>query len=116
MAIVLAWLVGLGRALTGVWFLTRPASAASGWQGSVSKPIVSLVKSVGGRDAVIGGGVLWALISDSAVVPWLVASVVADVVDLALGFVDLEGKLRRRTVSLAGGFGLLGAVAIITNL
>lgn len=112
---ILGWAVGIGRLLTGIWFVVSPNTPARSWQGSTSDPVLSLVRSVGGRDAVIGGGVMWALISGTNVVPWLVASVVADAFDFVLGWVDLEGVRRRRTLALAGGFAALGVAAIITN-
>jgi hypothetical protein len=60
--------------------------------------------------------VLWAVITDSTIVPWLVASVVADVVDFVLAYVDLEGERRNRAAALAGGFAAIGIAAIATNL
>lgn len=106
-------LVGVGRALTGIYFLTRPSAGAKAWVGDDSVPTRYLARAVGGRDLVIGVGALWAMRNDDSPLPWVVASVVGDVIDTAFGAAMLDAEHRAKTIKLAGGFGVLGAVTAV---
>ncbi len=107
-----ASVVGVGRALTGVYFLARPGAGAEAWVGDAQTSTRYLARAVGARDLAIGTGVLWALGADEPVVPWVLASVVGDGFDAAFGAGMLEGDHRKKAMGLAGGFGALGAVTI----
>lgn len=111
-AVVLAWMVGIARALTGVAFLISPERAARSWVASTSTPATYLVRAVGGRDLAIGAGVVWALLSEDTVGAWILASVAGDVFDGASGVLMLSGSERAKTLAFAGGFGLLGIVTL----
>lgn len=106
-----AGLVGVGRTLTGAYFLARPANGAEAWVGDAGPASRYLARSVGGRDLVIGAGVVWSLVSpDETPLPWVLASVAGDLVDAGFGATMLDDAHRSKAVALAGGFGVLGAV------
>lgn len=107
---VAAWTVGVGRALTGLAFLAAPDQAAQRWVGDDADRTRYLVRAVGGRDLALGAGVLAALVGRGQVRFWLVASTIADAAD-ALSSPMLDGSYRTKTAGIAGGFGVLGAVA-----
>ena len=103
--------VGVGRALTGVYFLAAPAAGAKAWVGDDRPASRYLARAVGGRDLAIGAGVLWALRTPGeSPLPWVVASVVGDGFDAAFGAAMLDEAHRSKAVALAGGFGVLGAL------
>lgn len=115
-ALVLAWLVALIRGATGVAFLATPQPVAEKWVGDDDLPARYLVRAVGARDLVLGAGLAWALLTDTAVAAWLVASIAADGFDAATGQTMLSGPYRTRTVAAAGGFGVLGILAVVLLL
>jgi hypothetical protein len=108
--------VGTIRALTGVAFLAAPRRPAEAWVGETSRPVQYLVRSVGGRDLVIGAGVIAAVALDHPVWPWLTASIVGDLVDAGASTVMLDGRPRRNTLAFAGGFAVLGGIALARAL
>jgi hypothetical protein len=108
--------VGAIRALTGVAFLAAPRRPAEAWVGETSRPVQYLVRSVGGRDLVIGAGVIAAIALDHPVWPWLTASIVGDLVDAGASTVMLDGRPRRNTLAFAGGFAVLGGIALARAL
>lgn len=110
--VVLAWIVGVARALTGIAFLAAPDRAAESWVGSSTTPARYLVRAVGGRDLAIGGGIIWALLFDGTVGAWVLASVAGDLFDGVSGAAMLSGSHRTSTLAFAGGFGLLGIVTL----
>lgn len=110
-AILLGWLVALGRAGTGVAFLAKPDAAARKWVGESLQATRYLVRAVGGRDVAIGVGIAWALLADSDPAAWILASVAADCFDAAAGAAMLDGRERTLTVTMAGGFAVLGVAA-----
>lgn len=112
-ALVLAWAVAVGRALTGVWFLAKPRQVADSWLGATGLPVSYLVRSVGGRDLMIGLGLAAALLADRSAVPWVIASVGGDAVDAGAAMAMLSGEPRRRSLLFAGGFGLLGVATAV---
>lgn len=113
LAVVLAWLVAVIRGATGAAFLAVPGTAAEKWVGDSSLPARYLVRAVGARDLVLGAGLAWALATDTASAVWLLASIAADGFDAVTGLTMLSGRHRTRTVAAAGGFGLLGGLAVL---
>ena len=105
-----AWVVGGGRALTGVYFLADPSAGAQTWTGGTQAPTRYLARAVGGRDLAIGAGIIWAILADQQVVPWVLASVAGDAVDAAFAGAMLDDEHKSKALALAGGFGVLGAV------
>lgn len=110
-ATVLAWAVGIGRALTGAWFLAAPTAPARNWVDSAETDARYLVRSIGGRDLAIGAGIMWAAAADEAILPWLLASLAADLVDAGAGAAMLSGSPRKKSLMFALGFGAIGAAA-----
>ncbi len=110
MGTVLAWVVGVVRALTGVVLLAATEQSAERWVGASGPREQYFVRGIGGRDLVIGGGLVHALVTDRDPRPWLTASVLGDVTD-AVAAVGLDEDHRRTAAAVAGGFGVLGALA-----
>lgn len=106
----LAWVVGVVRAITGVVLLGAAGRAATRWVGSDGPAERYFVRGIGGRDLVIGGGLLHALASDRDPGPWLTASVLGDATDAVAGL-GLDDDHGRTAMVVAGGFGLLGLLA-----
>jgi hypothetical protein len=75
-----------GRVAFGAAMLLAPRKVAHGWIGDdVERPPVELlVRAVGARDLVLGGGALLALVSGQPAKGWLRAGVAADLADTAL--------------------------------
>lgn len=112
-ALILAWLVALIRAATGVTFLAAPQPTADKWVGESGLAARYLVRAVGARDLVLGAGLAWALATDTGPAGWLLASVAADGFDAMTGSTMLTGRHRTRTLVAAGGFGVLGIAAFV---
>ena len=110
---IAVWAIGGLRAATGVWLLADAQSAAQRWVGDDGVGAQYLAGAVGGRDLVIGTGIMWSMLGERDPLPWLAASVVADGVDAATGAGLLSGDRRRTTIAVAGGFGLAGAVTAL---
>lgn len=105
--------VGVGRALTGAYFLAQPAAGAKAWVGDSSPSSQYLTRAVGARDLVIGLGALAAVRNDESAMAWILASVVGDVLDAGSGALMLDEPYRQKTIMLAGGFGVLGAAVAL---
>jgi hypothetical protein len=108
----LAASLGAGRALFGVALLAVPDRITTGWLGTADTPAIVLARCLGGRDVVVGVGTAVAAVRRREPAPWLVAGVVADLLDgaatLAAGDrIPRSGRLG--TVALAAGAGLAGA-------
>ena len=110
---IAVWAIGGLRAATGVWLLASSQSAAQRWVGDDGVGARYLAGAVGGRDLVIGTGIMWSMFDERDPLPWLMASVVADGVDAATGAGLLSGERRQTTMAVAGGFGLVGAVTAL---
>ena len=106
----LAWVVGVVRAVTGVVLLGAAGQSAQRWVGSDGTTERYFVRGIGGRDLVLGGGLVHALATDRDPGPWLTASVLGDVTD-AVAAVALDDEHGRTAMLVAGGFGLVGLVA-----
>lgn len=115
-ATVLSSAAGIGRALTGVVFLAAPGRAADSWVGSSSTESRYLVRAVGGRDLVIGAGVLRGLASGRSSPAWLAASIGSDLVDASMGALMLDGAERKKSLAFGLGFAALGVAAIGTAM
>ncbi len=109
-----AWVVGVGRVLTGVVLLAAPGRLARGWLGTNDDRGVYMMRAVGGRDLAIGAGMVWSVATDRTPVPWLLASVAGDAADTA-GALRFPSPTSRRAALIGGGYGLLG-VAVIAGL
>lgn len=107
---VLAWVVGVVRAVTGVVLLAATERSAERWVGASGPRELYFVRGIGGRDLVIGGGLVHALATGRDPRPWLTASVLGDATD-ALAATSLDEDHAATAAAVAGGFGVLGGVA-----
>jgi len=114
----LAVVAGTIRLASGVSFLVAPEAANRLWgDAEDSGPTASLLlRSMGYRDALIGGLLLWSgLRGTPAVAGWFLASAGADAADLVGGLANHDRmteqqKLRGLGGAAAGiGIGVLGA-------
>jgi len=111
-----ARVIALGRVGIGLVLLAEPKRVTTNWVGQddgASPGATALGMAVGARDAVLGAGVLGALRSGGAR-PWVIASAVADLADLA-GVLRVRDRLPGSSVAfvgaVAGGSALAGALA-----
>ena len=108
----LAIAFGAGRVLFGVAMLAVPGHITRPWVGAGGAPAAVLARCLGGRDIVIGAGLVVAVAHDRDPTTWLVGGVLADTVDgiatLAAGD-DIPRNGRIGTSALAGGSALFGA-------
>src|SRR6478735_1683308 len=103
---VLAMVAGAGRLASGVSFLVVPEAAHRVWGGpGDAEPTTNLLlRSMGYRDALIGGLLLQAGVRRRPTAGWFLASAGADAADLVGGLANLEGITeRQRTRGLGGG-------------
>jgi hypothetical protein len=113
----MAVIVGGLRCASGVSFLVAPAAANRLWgDSSDSGPTASLLlRSMGYRDALVGGLLLWTGLRGSGSAGWFLASAGADAADLLGGLANHDrmtpSAIRRGLGgAIAGiGIGLLGA-------
>ena len=114
----LAVLAGTIRFTSGISFIVAPQAASKVWGSDPDdNPTASLLlRSMGYRDALIGGMLLRAGLTGSPTTPgWFLASGGADLADLIGGIANHDRLPERsRTVGLGGavvgiGVGLLGA-------
>ena len=112
-----ALLAGSIRLTSGVWFLVDPLSANRFWGDPGEPPPTArlLLRSMGYRDALIGGMLATAALRGGNTRGWFLASGGADAADL-LGGISVHGqlKLSQRIIGLGGavigiGVGLWGA-------
>jgi hypothetical protein len=115
---LMAVAAGAIRFSSGVSFLAAPDAASKIWGSDPDdNPTAALLlRSMGYRDALVGGMLLWAGWSGrSSVSGWFLASAGADLADLVGGLANHDRlPARSRTVGLGGavvgiGVGLLGA-------
>jgi hypothetical protein len=115
----LAVVAGTIRLASGVSFLVAPEAANRLWgDDEDSGPTASLLlRSMGYRDALVGGLLLWSGLRGSPTVAgWFLASAGADAADFVGGLANVERmsdqqKLRGLGGAAAGiGIGLLGAI------
>ncbi|OBG93962.1 hypothetical protein A5697_03100 [Mycobacterium sp. E3251] len=112
-----ALLAGSIRLTSGVWFLVDPLSANRFW-GDPGEPAPTarlLLRSMGYRDALIGGMLAAAALRSKNTRGWFLASGGADAADL-LGGISVHDELKpsQRIIGLGGavvgvGVGLWGA-------
>jgi hypothetical protein len=114
----LAVVVGALRLASGVSFLVAPEAANRLWGDTEdSGPTASLLlRSMGYRDALVGGLLLWSgLRGTTTVAGWFLASAGADTADLIGGLANHErmtGQQKARGLGGAAvgiGIGVLGA-------
>lgn len=116
-----AVVVGALRLASGISFLIAPESANKLWGGDPTDvgPTASLLlRSMGYRDALVGGLLLRAgLRADGSASGWFLASAGADLADLMGGLANhdrLSPEARKKGIGGAAvgiGVGLLGAAA-----
>ena len=115
----LAVVAGAIRMASGVSFLVSPKAASKLWGSDPDdNPTASLLlRSMGYRDALVGGMLLRSgLRGDAHTAGWFLASAGADLSDLVGGLANHDRlPSRSRTVGLGGavigiGVGLLGAI------
>lgn len=120
----LAVVAGTIRFASGVSFLIAPEAANRLWgDAEDSGPTASLLlRSMGYRDALVGGLLLWSgLRGTPAVAGWFLASAGADAADFVGGIANHDRmtdqqKLRGLGGAAAGiGIGLLGAVGAVRS-
>jgi hypothetical protein len=120
----LAVVAGTIRLASGVSFLVAPEAANKLWgDDEDSGPTASLLlRSMGYRDALIGGLLLWSgLRGTPAVAGWFLASAGADGADFVGGIANQDRmtdqqKLRGLGGAAAGiGIGLLGAAGAVRS-
>ena len=115
----LAVVAGTIRLASGVSFLVAPEAANRLWgDDEDSGPTASLLlRSMGYRDALVGGLLLWSGLRGSPTVAgWFLASAGADAADFVGGLANHEGmndQQKRRGLGGAAagiGIGVLGAI------
>ncbi|MEL7209741.1 MAG: DUF4267 domain-containing protein [Actinomycetota bacterium] len=113
----LAMAAGTIRAASGVSFLIAPIAAGRLW-GADSEPsprAALLLRSMGYRDALIGGLLLRAGLQGEGTAGWFLASAGADTADLIGGLANHDGlDPRERRIGIGGAaaaiaIGLIGA-------
>jgi hypothetical protein len=118
----LAVVVGALRMASGVSFLIAPEAANRLWGDEKdSGPTASLLlRSMGYRDALVGGMLLWSGLRSSRTMPgWFLASAGADAADLVGGVANqdrMSQSAKRRGLGGAAvgiGVGVLGAAAAL---
>ena len=106
----LAVAAGTIRAASGISFLVDPIRAGRLW-GADSEPsprAALLLRSMGYRDALIGGLLLRAGLQGRNVAGWFLASAGADAADLVGGLANHDGlDERERTIGLWGAAGAI---------
>ena len=115
---VLALVVGGIRLLSGLSFVVAPVKANRAWgdDEALSPTAQLLLRSMGYRDALIGGGLLAAATKGTPRDGWFLASAGADAVDLIGGLGRHKEMPRQQVVRGLGGaalgvtLGVLGAV------
>jgi hypothetical protein len=117
-----AVVVGALRMASGISFLIAPEAANRLWGDEEdSGPTASLLlRSMGYRDALVGGMLLWSGVRNSRTMPgWFLASAGADAADLAGGIANHgrmsdSAKLRGLGGAAVGiGVGVLGAASAL---
>ena len=114
-----AVVAGAARLITGISFLVAPEMAHRMWGGAQeSAPAAApLVRSMGYRDALIGGLLLHAGLRRRPTAGWFLAFAGADATDVIGGLANLDQlteQQRRRGLggAVAGfGVGVIGAIA-----
>ena len=104
--------VGAFRMASGVSFLVAPSAANRVWgadPGDESATASLLLRSMGYRDALIGGGLVRAGLrgSPSSVAGWFLASAGADAADLWGGLAN-HSRMSRRSQAIGLGGALVG--------
>ncbi len=116
---VFAVVAGAARLATGVSFLVVPQMAHHMWGGGENSGpgAAPLLRSMGYRDALIGGLLLQAGLRGRPTAGWFLAFAGADATDVAGGLADLDNltaqQRRRGLGGAATGFavGVIGALA-----
>jgi hypothetical protein len=109
----IAQAAGGARAAIGVALLAAPGPIGSHWLGDVAgRPGAQVaISGLGGRDLVVGLGTAWAASGRKRDVgPWLIASGVADTVDLVA---TLRARKALTTASVIGTVALAGGSAAL---
>jgi hypothetical protein len=114
-----AVVAGVVRLVSGVSFLVAPAAANRAWGGNAEGSATEslLLRSMGYRDALIGGLLLNAGLRGGNVSGWLLASAGADAADLLGGVTNhhrMTDRHKRRGIGGAAvgiTVGVLGALA-----
>lgn len=107
---------GALRAASGISFLVAPEAAQRLWSDrEASDPTARLLlRSMGYRDALIGGGLLWAGWRDApSVGNWFLASAGADAADFVGGMANKEELSGRDHVRGIGGAAVGIALGVV---
>ncbi len=111
-----AVVVGGLRAASGISFLIAPEAAQRLWsEREATDPTARLLlRSMGYRDALIGGGLLWAGLRDAPTVGnWFLASAGADGADFVGGLANKDDLSGRDHVRGIGGAAVGIAVGLV---
>lgn len=116
---LVAQIIAAGRVLVGLALIVKPAAVTSHWVGEDEGARAGarvLGGGLGARDLIIGAGTLAALNADAdSARPWLLGSVVADLLDLGSTLRsagDLPGSAVAGTIVVAGGATVAGLYAL----
>lgn len=118
---LLATAVAAGRLGVGIGAMVDPSLALRWWLADADVGRTGswvLARALGGRDAALALGLLWALVRGRGIGPWVVAGVVADGGDVAataLAWRELPPWRRRFVGSLAAGAAVAGLVAVVLD-
>lgn len=110
----MALAVGAIRFASGVSFLVAPEAANRLW-GDAEEPNVTtslLLRSMGYRDALIGGVLLASAVRGRPTAPWFLASAGADAADLLGGAANHSRMSRDQQVKGLGGAALGIAIGV----
>lgn len=110
-----ALVAGVVRLASGVSFLVAPEKASQAWGGS-GDPGASeslLLRSMGYRDALIGGLLVGSVLRGRAVGGWLLASAGADAADLVGGLANHSRMSSAQRVRGIGGAAVGIAVGVV---
>jgi hypothetical protein len=119
--VLLAAAVAAGRLGLGVGALADPSLPLRWWVADADVGRTGtwvLARALGGRDAALALGLLFALARGGDVRPWAVAGVLADSGDVmatALAWRDLPPWRRRFVGALAAGAAITGVVAVAVD-
>jgi Domain of unknown function (DUF4267) len=112
----LAISVGALRLASGISFLVAPEAANRLWGDTEDQgPTASLLlRSMGYRDALVGGMLLWAGVRQSPrAAGWFLASAGADAADLMGGLANQDRMSTQQRLRGLGGIGLFGAALAV---
>ncbi|HEV7493117.1 hypothetical protein [Baekduia sp.] len=106
------------RVVYGVGLVAAPERLARRWLGpsAATPPTQVPLRALGAREAILHGGAIAAVLSGRPVRPWLAASIVGDLSDIAstvAGRGGLPGEAPAATAVVAGASAAISAVVAL---